>query len=817
MSKSRRTSDLVNSLLVNADNSVNIHEGTQSPYFQLDTTATPTLLPGMFGWNDAYGTADLRLKGGNVTLQLGQETLARVVNKTGADLLESQYKVVRVRVASEGGSQGQRLAVVLAQGNNDPDSVTTLGIVTENIANNQEGFITVFGNVNGINTTGSLQGETWVDGDVLFLSPTTPGSLTNVKPQAPNHTVVMGYVIYAHGVNGKIFVKVDNGYEIDELHNVKINSVAGNDLLQYDSTLQVWKNVAASVAVPTPTLAQVTTAGNTTTNAITVGAITGNIGSISQFKFNAGAGSATPTIAVGNLDTGGKFAALLAGTSGSEFNFDNSGWFAIAGDSKSNYNSNNLGSGSETYYLRVNGSTGNVQINTTTDAGYKLDVNGTGRYVGSLNIWRNTTTNGFVLSSGSNDTLQWNNGTWDIQFNSGTPVTILRLSNGVGGVSYLTSKININAPNVISNLGASLGVYGNIITSGSITAASAVARGVYFNNTLVAAANNDVLVGLDINPTFTNGAFTGVQNWGLRVQNSNILLSTTKGIYFGNSGYGITGEVGTGSLSFYTNSTERLRVDNSGSFMINATSRTYGASGGYMFGVKGTTTQAAISIARSTQALDSQGMVLGLDASAGYIILRDNIGLAILTNDDERLRIHADGNVSINTIANAGYKLQVIGNTSFSSGTDTYNYITSTSTGSAGTIYTNTYHSFFTGTNYATANSWEVYDLTSSASRIWISGPTGNIGINKTTATYKLDVEGDIRSTTYAFFATTSGSVGIGTTTPASKLDVVGDINVSGVFAVGGVGGWTGTINIPTNPPGQQNIQVAGGIIVNVS
>jgi hypothetical protein len=242
--------------------------GTKSDYFLLDTLATPTLQAGMFGWNDQDGTANLRLKGNNVTLQVGQETVARVVNKTGADLLESQYKVVRVRVASEGGSQGQRLAVVLAQGDNDPDSVTTLGVVTETIANNQEGFITVFGNVNGINTTGSLQGETWADGDVLFLSPTTAGALTKVKPIAPNHTVVIGYVLYAHGVNGKIFVKIDNGYELDELHNVKITSVANNDLIQYDSTLQVWKNKQISSVLSNGML-KVASAISTTFQAVT--------------------------------------------------------------------------------------------------------------------------------------------------------------------------------------------------------------------------------------------------------------------------------------------------------------------------------------------------------------------------------------------------------------------------------------------------------------------------------------------------------------------------------------------------------------------
>ena len=197
-------------------------------------------------WNDTDGTLDLGLKGGNVTLQIGQEQVVRVVNKTGANLLESQYKVARIRRVDEGGAQGQRLAIVLAQANNDDNSVDTLGIVTENINVNEEGFITNSGLVRGINTTGTLQGETWTDGDVLYLSPTTPGALTTTKPQAPDHTVIMGYVVYAHSNNGKIFVKVDNGYEIDELHNVKITTgslTPGQLLVRSGSnTTGVWIN-----------------------------------------------------------------------------------------------------------------------------------------------------------------------------------------------------------------------------------------------------------------------------------------------------------------------------------------------------------------------------------------------------------------------------------------------------------------------------------------------------------------------------------------------------------------------------------------------
>ena len=220
--------------------------GLISDYVQFNTTnsSIPTTA-GTMSWNDTDGTADLKLKGGNVTLQIGQEEVLRVVNKTGATLAEADFRAVRIRSVAEGGAQGQRLAVVLAQGDNDPDSATTIGIVTETIANNQEGFITTSGEVKKIDTTGakSYGGlETWVDGDVLYLSPTHPGYLTKVKPQAPDHTIIVGWVVYAHANNGKIFVKVDNGYELDELHNVKITNPQDDDFLMYDSVESVWIN-----------------------------------------------------------------------------------------------------------------------------------------------------------------------------------------------------------------------------------------------------------------------------------------------------------------------------------------------------------------------------------------------------------------------------------------------------------------------------------------------------------------------------------------------------------------------------------------------
>jgi hypothetical protein len=214
-------------------------EGYWGNYIQFDTTAIDNDNVARLKWNDVDGTLNLGLKGGSVVLQIGQEQVIRVVNKTTPliNLLESNYQVCVVS-----GATGQRVSVRLAQANNDANSAGTLGVVTETINANQEGFITTSGQVREINTTGALQGETWSDGDILYLSPTTAGAITNVKPTAPNHTVIVGYVEYAHAIHGKIYVKIDNGYELDELHNVRISSPLNGEILTYNSTNELWEN-----------------------------------------------------------------------------------------------------------------------------------------------------------------------------------------------------------------------------------------------------------------------------------------------------------------------------------------------------------------------------------------------------------------------------------------------------------------------------------------------------------------------------------------------------------------------------------------------
>jgi hypothetical protein len=417
---------------------------------EFDQTPTGTTGVAVMRWNDSDGTLDLGLKGGNVTLQVGQESVLRVVNKTATNvnLLEANYQAVRVT-----GAQGQRLKVDLALATTDPLSAETIGLVTETINNNQEGFITTSGLVRGINTTGSLQGETWADGDILYLSPTTAGNATKVKPTAPNHLIILGYVIHAHITQGSIFVKVDNGYELDELHNVKITTAANNNVLAYTSATDIWENKTVATALgytPVPstrsltingttqdlsadrtfTIATGLTVGTTPITSGTVGRVlfegTGNVlqqsGSLFWDNTNArlGIGTALPSSSlqvVGGdivLDNNkGYLAKITSGSTLSLLKFDTSNNCLIGsnfqGGATNIYATTNTlfysyPSSVLTERMRIVGSTGNVLIGTTTDAGYKLDVNGTARILNNLTVGNSASLWRIVMdvTSGSN-------------------------------------------------------------------------------------------------------------------------------------------------------------------------------------------------------------------------------------------------------------------------------------------------------------------------------------------------------------------------------------------------------------------------------
>ena len=197
-----------------------------------DTTAAETSAVAKLFWDDGEGVLANGLKGGNVTLQIGAQEVARVYNDSGTTITKGQAVYIS-------GAQGNRIAVKLARADVEATSFGTLGLVAETIANGAEGFIIVSGALYKLDTLGLTAGA------VVYLSPTTAGAITTTKPQAPDQLVVLGFVERVHATVGSIYVKVDNGYELDELHDVRITSPQSGNVLIYDATTTptgVWKN-----------------------------------------------------------------------------------------------------------------------------------------------------------------------------------------------------------------------------------------------------------------------------------------------------------------------------------------------------------------------------------------------------------------------------------------------------------------------------------------------------------------------------------------------------------------------------------------------
>ena len=169
-----------------------------------------------------------------VILTTQQKQIAYVKNQSGATMYKGQ-------AVYSSGSTGDNKLVLLASSSTEQTSSKTFGIVeTDSIPTGSHGYIITFGLLSGFNTNGLTEGSS------VYLS-STPGQLTTTKPQAPLHLVTIGVCIRQQQNNGSIFVKIQNGFELDELHDVRITSPVNNASLYYSGGL--WRDTTATLLV----------------------------------------------------------------------------------------------------------------------------------------------------------------------------------------------------------------------------------------------------------------------------------------------------------------------------------------------------------------------------------------------------------------------------------------------------------------------------------------------------------------------------------------------------------------------------------------
>ena len=167
-----------------------------------------------------------------------QKLVQYVKNATGASMTKGQAVYIS-------GATGSNITVALSLANADSTSSKTLGLLAQDLANGEHGYVIVEGTLDGINTSGLTAG------DPMWLSPTTPGGIVYGianKPSGPNHLVYLGVVKRVQSNNGSVYVHVQNGFELEELHDVSITSPANNNLLAYESATGLWKNETAAQA-----------------------------------------------------------------------------------------------------------------------------------------------------------------------------------------------------------------------------------------------------------------------------------------------------------------------------------------------------------------------------------------------------------------------------------------------------------------------------------------------------------------------------------------------------------------------------------------
>lgn len=271
--------------------------GISSPDFiQFDTAATVTNATGRLYYDpaDMFQTLAFQMNG-SVIQHVGEAMFYRV--KLSAAATKGQVLMFTGTLGASGGLQAAP-----ATGLAPDQSSYILGIAGESGSTNDWITVYEFGEVKNIDTTGGA--EAWAQGDVLYFNPLVAGGLTKTKPNTPNAIALVAAVVHVGVSNGILFVRPTFGSVLGGTDgNVQFSTLAGGDVIVYDSGDARWENRAQST--------------------LTVGTATNLAGgAASQIPYQTGAG-ATGFIANGTagqvLTSAGSSVPVWSGISGGTF------------------------------------------------------------------------------------------------------------------------------------------------------------------------------------------------------------------------------------------------------------------------------------------------------------------------------------------------------------------------------------------------------------------------------------------------------------------------------------------------------------------
>ncbi len=421
-------------------------------YITFDTTPTGvSTAAGTMYWDDGDGIPKAILNA-NVTIGLGQESVITVKNATGNTITKGTVVYIN-------GAQGQMPTVALADADTEATSSKTFGFAAEQILNDGEGFVVTEGVLRGVNTA------SFTEGGAIWLS-STAGQYTQTIPAEPAHSVFLGYAVKAHASAGEVIVKIQNGYELTELHGVVIEeTLADNEVLAYDSTSGLWKNQTAEEA-GVANLSGATFTGNVAgTNISVTGNVNATTVNATTFTGTAAFADTAFSVAISNVSSMGTNVSTFLTTPNS-INFLNT-------------ITDETGTGNVVFSTSPVLTTPNIGAAIGTSLNVTANLNAsTLRLTATDDVTTSSTTHAFQIGADNSTNLRIDIN--EIQgLNNGAPSQLFinneggNVSFGTTGGSNVTINGNITATSFIGNTNAAT-ITGTVADGTTTTAARGV-------------------------------------------------------------------------------------------------------------------------------------------------------------------------------------------------------------------------------------------------------------------------------------------------------------------------------------------------------
>ncbi len=360
------------SLNANYSTTSHLHDGTYQPFGTYITSIT--------------GAAPITTSGTTaITVGIDQSAITGATAATNAQVVRFFVKNTTGTTIPKGsavyvsGATGDNALISLASATSEASSSKTLGITAEAIATDAFGYVIEAGYLTDIDTSATTAGA------AVWLG-NTPGSLVFVTPPAePSHAVYLGVVVRVQSNNGSILVKVQNGYELDELHDVSAASPSDGDIIQYKTSSSLWtKSSIASAGIAASVHTHPYQAAGTYVTAVNgtapITASTDTAGVVTV-GLSASYASDVHTHATSSITSGNFVATLAAGTgvtvTGSDANAAAktvSIGQAVATSSDVTFNNLNINGDNSLWICRATRASGTQSLANNTDTKIALDT-----------------------------------------------------------------------------------------------------------------------------------------------------------------------------------------------------------------------------------------------------------------------------------------------------------------------------------------------------------------------------------------------------------------------------------------------------------